>query len=63
MAGAAKLEKIGTWIAPMCAQALEAHRSTRGTWGRWRDRVLLRRPSLTRASAKRVTSLERARGR
>ena len=62
-AGAANPEKIGTWIAPMCAHACEAT-ATSGDIGR---KIATRSPgstpSPTSASASRVTSRESSRER
>ncbi len=59
-AGAAKPEKIGTWIAPTCAIACEAT-ATSGDIGR---KIPTRSPGSTpsaaRRSARRVTSCESA---
>ena len=60
-AGAAKPEKIGTWIAPMCAIACDAT-ATSGDIGR---KIATRSPgstpSETSCSARRVTSRESSR--
>ena len=57
-AGAAKPEKIGTWIAPRCAQACEAI-ATSGDIGRKSaTRSPGSTPSPANASASRVTSSE-----
>ena len=57
-AGAAKPEKIGTWIAPMCAIACDAT-ATSGDIGRkMPTRSPGSTPSETRCSASRVTSRE-----
>jgi hypothetical protein len=56
--GAANPEKIGTWIAPTCAHALEAI-ATSGDIGRKiATRSPSRTPSRTSASARRVTARE-----
>ena len=61
IAGAAKPEKIGTWIAPRCAHACEAI-ATSGDIGRkMATRSPASTPSRASASANRVTSLESSR--
>ena len=61
IAGAAKPEKIGTWIAPRCAHACEAI-ATSGDIGRKSaTRSPGPTPSAASASARRVTSCESSR--
>ncbi len=61
IAGAANPEKIGTWIAPMCAQACEAT-ATSGDIGRkMATRSPGSTPSATRPSARRVTASDSSR--
>ena len=57
-AGAAKPEKIGTWIAPTCAQACEATAACVDIGRKSATRSPGSTPSRTSASARRVTSRE-----
>ena len=57
-AGAAKPEKIGTWIAPTCAQACEAIAASADIGRKSATRSPGSTPSRTSASASRVTSRE-----